>query len=251
MPLAGICLENFKDVSDYSEVWCQLQRCKAFEGKQLPPKSDPEVWERAGLNFDHVHMSGELEVDETNNEAVFSFILHPLKLDSTHRLGRRFGLDRYFRLITPPLNRQTVSRISTGQHDDSLQAIVNWITAQSHEILGRRWAAFWIKDREKGKRGISGKRRDGERNKKDVFLFATDGCDFLRSSRRPPQKGEAVDKHHPLSVQQMLEWLIPFEANCESTYLKLFARIGLGKSLPAVFILEKPPTHLGYCPISN
>ena len=251
MPLADICLESFKDVCDYHEVWRQLQCCKALQGKKLPPKSDPEAWERAGSNFDHVHMTGELEHGETNSETVFNFILHPLKLDCAHRLGRRFSLDRFFRLIIPPLNRQTVSRMSTGQHEDCLRAIVNWITAQSHEILGRRWTAFWMKDRDKSKKGIFGKRKDGERYKKDVLLFATDGCDFLRSSRRPPQKGEAIDKHHPWSAQQMLEWLIPFQANRESTYLKLFARIGLGKPLPAAFILEKPPTYLGYCPTFN
>lgn len=231
VPVADLLPNQLDSTADYPNIWRQLTQNKALQGKDLPPPSRAEAWNRAGSDFDQVLLSGQLVFNERSSSPVFKFVLEPLRVEYSHRLGRRFGFDRYLRILLPLPNEKVLTGSLGCDYATAQEQIINWITASTHTIAGREWEAFFINDHSARKRGPSKKGASNSRPSKEVLLFAVDGSDFLRRTRGVPSKGEPPNAHKPMSAVDMLKWLIPFESNRQQPYLKLFSRIGLGETI--------------------
>ncbi|KAH9209269.1 RNA dependent RNA polymerase-domain-containing protein [Leptodontidium sp. 2 PMI_412] len=155
--------------------------------------------------------------------------LDKLKLDFSHRLGRRFGHDRFFELCVPALTGKghLPDVLKSGK---ALEIIQDWLIDTAHPLIGRFWQPFFVKPKEKRKRN-----RDIIKDIEEVepafriYLFATSGPGF--------QDDEDLIKHpdpprgHPLmSIAQLLNRIRPTRKNEHQSYLKLFQRTSLAVS---------------------
>lgn len=173
-----------------------------------------------------VILTASLDYSPSQAGPLFLLRLHPLKLDKSSRLNRRFGSDRFFEILIPsPHNRKAPKILKDSVAVDT---VIHWLTRERHSFLGRRWAAFFTSDGDyrkpvKDVRTTSG---DVEPVRKErIHLFAESG--------RHVSPGVS-------SVEQMLDWLLQFKRNEDQPFLKLFSRIqlGLSKTIPAI-VLEK------------
>ncbi|KAI9887396.1 MAG: hypothetical protein M1823_000821 [Watsoniomyces obsoletus] len=238
--------------SSYAEFWESLRTCPALSDKTLPEKSDAKAWDEAGKDFTQVYMRGELVLQEKRGITGFRLILHPLTFGDSYRLGRQFGFHRFFRLIIPTLAQEVVDKICKGgNYDDCCERIVDWLATIEHQLLDRKWSAFWMQDhaREKKTRFIIREAKDPLR--KDVVLFATESCHSEEEMELLKVLGPS-EKCPAMTVETMIRWLIYFEPrdrhqakrrkseqehppknrppNVEQMYLKLWTRIKLGLS---------------------
>ena len=214
---------------DYETFWSQIRRNRSLHGKSLPDKSDAAAWDQAEKSFCKVSMTGVLEFTGLRDGPVFRLKLMPLKIEDSYRLGRRFGFDRFLKLVVPELRWKELKHLSTPDLEAGLDAIIDWLTGAEHQIVGRKWSAFWQKDHPKPSKSDLEKGRDSNLPRRDVFLFATGGGDFVSGDKLVSNKDEPITARTPMSVEAMLDWFIPFKENLEQPYLKIFSRISLGK----------------------
>lgn len=92
-------------LDDYNILWRFLKGVKALERKPFPERCSEIIWDLASESsnfaqgFRGIVFSGSLRFDNeasTNSNPTFRFRLEPMKLDLSHRLGRRYGHDRFF-----------------------------------------------------------------------------------------------------------------------------------------------------------
>ncbi len=222
---------------DYRTFWAQLQ-CRAEKaGKKMPERSSLEAWESAASGFDRVQMSGELHVADERVNNMFKLTLNPLRLERSNRLLRKFGHDRFFKLVVPWPGNKWAGKLPAHDEKSARDGIISWLTDYAHPLAGRTWKAFFLRDHRNVKKRKPLKDNENflkepdagkEFTKKwDVNLFAVDGCDFHKSG--PLRRSESlINRPIPIMVEDMLNWMIPFNDNSDQTYLKLFSRIGLG-----------------------
>ncbi|OBT64708.1 hypothetical protein VE03_05870 [Pseudogymnoascus sp. 23342-1-I1] len=236
----GLTVRDFRTLLKYNDLWQFLKDLPQLQGKAFPEKCAPKAWAsslgnwKAG-NFEGVVMSASLKFTSSKTGPLFKVQLKPLTTDRTHRLGRRFGNDRFLEVTLPNL---TKSR-PIGSTDDDLEMrrkeIMHWITSYCHRFMGIEWRTFGLKDaRSKKINNIELKKASDDADNQathQVFFFAVDGLGFQTGPTLP-----AVDDnpahHTKFTVEGLLRWLIPFhlESNQKQPYLKLFSRISLGLS---------------------
>jgi hypothetical protein len=217
---------------EYDKIWSWLEKTDQLQNKNLPERSNAKAWELAGGQFENVVLTGELlfsnsrrnPLSASNNDPIFSFQLNPLRVESSCRLFRRFGNDRFI-VIDLPVMSSLPARWGVDKNVFR-EGLLNWLVKGSHEFLGREWKAFYLKHNRR-KRNI--KRDLSATNTWSVYFFAVDGCDF-REEMKPPIKGEAVGEHSRMELGEMLEWFMPFIPNRKKTCCKAFARLQLGMS---------------------
>lgn len=203
---------------DYDEFWSALRSnfTKPLE------KTNPRVWKGAVNDFKSpddddsvVTLSAELTRSEEKRSR-FALTVNTMKYERSHRFGRRFGSDRFLELIVPQ-----VGRMSKDEHE----AVTRWLATCKHYLFGRTWRAFYFENR----KAVGGKLTA------KVTLFAVDGDDFIKPLSQPghldvaPQ-GQLSSSHTPMTLEAMINWLIPFNKNDKQKDLKLFQRIHLGLS---------------------
>ncbi|KAL2062015.1 hypothetical protein VTL71DRAFT_6281 [Oculimacula yallundae] len=228
VPMSELVVPAFKN---YDELWTFLKGCKELKGLTFPEKSSQEVWDCAETleqNFHAVVFSGSLHFSSTG-PGFFRLKLDPLKLDFSHRLGRRFGHDRFFELCIPGLTGRghLPDELKSG---DYLETVREWLIDTPHSLLGRFWQPFFVKPKEKRKQN-----RDIIKDVEEVdpafriYLFATSGPGF--------EKDESLIKNpdplrgHPLmGIAQLLNRIRPTRKNQYQSYLKLFQRTSLAVS---------------------
>ena len=97
-------------LDDYNILWRFLKGVKALERKPFPERCSETIWDLASESsnfaqgFRGIVFSGSLRFDNeasTNSKPTFRFRLEPMKLDLSHRLGRRYGHDRFFESRVP------------------------------------------------------------------------------------------------------------------------------------------------------
>ncbi|KAI9791581.1 MAG: hypothetical protein M1816_003667 [Peltula sp. TS41687] len=207
--------------SDYTTFWNQIQQHESLRGKQLPAKSSARAWNAALNDFHEILLSGTLEPITQSEGPMLKLKLSPLQPQQPHRLGRKFGFDRYLKLTVPVLNKDDSEGIS--------RVIFSWLAREEHHMFGRKWSSFYLRNRRKDKKKAFIKEDRNKAPRKEVFLFATDGCDFA-GAKKSPFKSQPLRALKPMTAETMLEWLIPFHAkpNQEGRCLKIFSRISLG-----------------------
>jgi hypothetical protein len=236
-------IPEYHKLLDYDYLWNFLRTLPQLQGKPIPEKSSQRAWSashdsqakwNAG-NFEGVIMGASLKFNNSKTGPLFVVRMQPLTTNLTHRLGRRFGNDRFLEMAIPDL---TKLKFLAGKAEDvelKQREIMQWISVDVHRFLGIDWCAFCVKDvRSKKFNNIELKNSEdaGNAPNNQVFFFAVDGIGF-QSAKILPSRGEDPLHHTKLPVKAMLHWLIPFhlEKNQRQPYLKLFSRITLGKTL--------------------
>lgn len=240
VPTDDLKIDDYRTLLDYNALWTYLENLPQLQGKSFPEKSSLKAWRSSVSNwtvgqFEGVVMSASLKFNPSKSGPLFKLRFNPLLTDLTHRLGRRFGNDRFLELTLPNLTKFQ----PRGSTDEELETrrgeIIHWLTNYGHEFLGIEWRSFFVKDvKSKKINKIELKNSDDVDNNAthQVFFFAVNGIGF-KSGKTPPMKGEDPSSHTRFSVDGMLHWLIPFrlEKNKKQPYLKLFSRIALGNKL--------------------
>jgi hypothetical protein len=222
IPMSSLPVSVKQTTDDYGQLWSSLLKCMP-DGKVGPERSSKIAWDKAKTNPADIVFSGDLAFSDTSNKEgpVFELKLKPLKPAKSNRLGRRFGGDRLFVLGIPELTNKSIPKNLKCDEMNFQKSFIAWLLDTEHHFLGRKWCAFWLK-------AVTGKVKS-KTFKHQVYLFAIDGSDF---SHRPGLRSSTttVRQHHaPVSIQELLEWYIPFGKNCEKPCLKLFARLTQGK----------------------
>jgi hypothetical protein len=208
------------NLDDYSKLWEFLEQLPVLEDK-LPEKCAPDIWNSATDNFikgfHGIYFSGSLHFDENS---MFSLKLDPMRWDRTHRLGRRFGMDRFLELDIPHLTGSYVPK-SNQLRDVDREIIENWLidpktrAAAGHSLLGRLWKPFFQKpkERKEKKQGSTKLYNDEPDAANRLYFFAID----------------EFKTQPPIGIQKLLDSFRPTGLNGHQSFLKLFARTALGK----------------------
>ncbi|MCJ1439207.1 hypothetical protein MMC27_008598 [Xylographa pallens] len=233
-PFSSLPTSLKQDTNDYEQLWSTLVRSMP-EGIVRPERSSHVAWDRAKVKPEEVIFSGDLSfIDNADKDKPFlQFKLKPLKLESSNksnRLWRKFGGDRLLRLVIPELTSKHLPKCLEQNDIDFRKLFIAWLLAD-HRFLGRTWRAFWLK---------RPKKKNPNQVTHQVYLFAVDGSGFSGRSGLRPSASALGQRHKPVTIQELLEWFIPFEMNCEQPCLKLFARLAQAVSDTTATVFFKP-----------
>lgn len=215
---------SFATFDSYDSLWSCLSSVAKTNGAQVPERSSLTAWDRAGLKFEGVALSGKLKFLDQQKGPCFEFHLNPLKLEPSYRLSRKFGSDRFCVLGMPALGPEGLPSYLRRYHDSARDAIVDWLVGTGHKFLGRMWRAFFTKPDGSKKKGVRNSMKDSRYR---IYLFAEDGVGF-RDEARPGEADPRLVDGCRKTVRDMIEWFMPFKANLHQPSLKFFARLALG-----------------------
>ncbi|OAA56359.1 RNA-dependent RNA polymerase [Niveomyces insectorum RCEF 264] len=281
--IALYCGVNLQEVQmTYSPSWedqNELRKAFAqhasFADKRLPARANQIAWETAFSQHTSHHGGGgggggvgvkrvvvftaELVYNRRASGPLYFAKLQPLALDLPHRLSRQFGADRFVELLFPSHHSDygLVPRVLRND-DVAVDEVNRWLTSERHAFVGRRWAAFFLKDvgykKSSPSKSFDFDVRRPSLLQKRVYLFAEDGFGIstataaaASATRRavPAHHNDRVPQpmHTPLPVHAMLDWLLQynkFPENRNQPYLKLFSRVALGLSRTKPTVVFEP-----------
>lgn len=232
-------LPDFSSLQNYETLWQWLKGIPALSGKSFPPKSDVSAWElsicTAKSLFKRALMVATLRLSDSAEGSLFNFQLHPLHVELSHRLGRRFGNDRFIEISIPVLEDprklpKKVAELMRLAGKAGRDRVIEWLHHGVHEFLGRTWGLFYIKDGSRKKKGAVDDEDADLLTMKKMYFFAISGIDFKKGEKVAP-KNESVDNHSEMTVEAMLNWLLSLslQKNRKQSFLKFYSRISLGK----------------------
>ena len=235
-------LTSFKSTFEsYDSLWSSLSSIAKEHGARIPERSSLAAWDRAGLQFEGVSLTGQLRLLNPQKGPYFEFLLHPLKLDPAYRLSRQFGSDRFCVLTWPGLGPESLPQYPGQDRASAREAIINWLVDTDHRFLGRTWRVFYAKPNDARKKGTKTNVRD---NPYRIYLFAEDGVGFRDTERRGEADMRLLDRPR-ITIGEMIEWFMPFKANMDQPSLKFFARLALG--LTQTFLRPTAADHVLRC----
>lgn len=243
VPLDRMLVGSSMSFKSYGEFWKWIEGHNQRCGKPLPEKSTCKAWEAATGSFrtdkhsEVVILTGDLDWCSESEPGILRLRLNPLKTERTCRFRRRFGSDRFLSL-TMPAPARPPRHLRFNSHPTLLrESLALWLTQHVHRCLGRTWRPFYVEE-VKTKREV--KKTDP---KFRVEFFAIDGVDFVHSLGTVPSiapQGQENDSHTPMSLEALMDWHMPPEANMNQSNCKLFQRISLGLSKTYATIVVKP-----------
>lgn len=242
---AGHCNVDLRhwDIA-YKDAWLdqtkfrgQLANHPLFRGKGLPYACDSTAWKAAIDSFQSqdkaVTLSAELTFSSQETGPLFDFKLNPPKLELGHRLGRRFGADRFLEILVPSPSTRDIPAI-VKYDDRALQKIVAWITEKPHYILGRNWSSFFVRSAKKVVKDSQAPQKSRNVFLERVYFVAVDGVGFCSSAYPgfvPPQE-EATNLATRTKMRRydLLNWALAVECNADQPVTKLFSRLALSNN---------------------
>ena len=224
LDLSNFLISFNSTFESYDSLWSSLTSIAKAHGAHIPERSSLAAWDRAGLKFEGVALTGKLKFLDQQKGPCLEFHLNPLKLEPSYRLSRRFGGDRFCVLGIPGLGPESLPSYLKKYHVSARDAITNWLVSTHHKVLGRTWRAFYTKPDASKKKGIRNSMTDSRYR---IYFFAEDGVGF-RDGGRPGEVDPRFPDRPRTTVEQMLEWFMPFKANLDQPSLKFFARLALG-----------------------
>ena len=221
---------------NYVSLWSSLSKIIQAHNQNPPERSPLTAWSKAVNQFHGVSLSAKLTFSDSSqlSTTVFDVQYFPMKMETSYRLSRHFGGDRFLVLAIPGFIPKDLPACFKAHAAGFRDAFVKWIVTEEHRIFGRRWRAFYVRP-ESSKKIRKGVRGIGE-SKFRVYLFAVDGHGFEKSQMPTKYRvpGEFDERISPIlhrmqiSVQQMIEWFIPLKQNQDKQSLKSFQRLKLG-----------------------
>ncbi|KAF7559150.1 hypothetical protein G7046_g5006 [Stylonectria norvegica] len=225
---------------------------RLFVGKGLPPSCDTTTW-KGGLGFFCVNekavtLSAELSFSPEEDGPLFKLKLESPKLELGHRLGRRFGADRFLEVTIPsPTGRDVPSIV---KYDDQGPAkLIKWLTDRPHYFLGRTWVPFYVRRATKKVKDPHPPHKTRTIPLERVYFFALDGNSFRPGSPRSPIP-PLDDTSRPLVRIKMrrcdlLNWALNIEHNAKQPVPKLFTRLALSlsRTIPTITLENHQIRH--------
>ncbi|KAL9101734.1 MAG: hypothetical protein Q9163_003032 [Psora crenata] len=226
-----------KQMDNYDDLWLDMAKVTKSLGLAMPERSSTIAWERAATDFNGVSLSGKLRYRDAQSGPLFDLLLHPMQIEPSYRLARKFGGDRFCVLGIPGLGPADLPGYMKSHAAVAREIIISWLVCTEHAFLGRRWRAFYTKPESKK---IDAKLRNhlGDTRYR-VYLFAEDGAGFQQGV----QGGEIAPRvpvRPKQCVKQLLEWFMSPEVNQTQPCLKFFARLALGLSSTVPTIEFRP-----------
>ncbi len=194
----------------------------------MPEKSSLAAWKQSAQDFKGVALTGSLTFVEQPGDQVFDFRLHPLKLEPTYRLARRFGNDRFFILSFPGIDQKDLPA-HLACDPDARNAILDWLVNSEHCFLGRKWRAFYVKPESNRKAGCKPSYR--------IYFFAESGFDF-QPEQTFGEQDPRVFNHLPMTRRDVIDWFMPSIQNRNQRVLKFFTRLTLGSYFLTTHLLS-------------
>ncbi|RYP93189.1 hypothetical protein DL770_000664 [Monosporascus sp. CRB-9-2] len=257
MRAALYCSINTTDINvqyeeewlDQEKLWAGLKAHPAFEGRRLPDKCDARAWNSSVHNnfrwgSSAVVLTASMSLSQSRTGPAMILELHPLKLEQSCRLHRRFGSNRFLDVRIPALNSWNFPDVP----EEGLEDIAaRWLTRYPHGFLGRSWAAFWVRSEDRRSKpkssqvGPDPKPLDYER----VTFFAENDGGFLPTGTSFLRESTPRESRVKRTRNGLLGWLLQYDQNGEEPYLKFFSRIALGlsKTMPVVVFQEHQIRH--------
>lgn len=216
----------------------EIKGHRAFKGKALPQACLEDVWQEAMGTFSSaqksITLAAAISFCKQNGSPLLSLRLEPLRLELSHRFGRRFGSDRFLELKIPSF--------VSGDERSNVTEIVDWLSKDNHFFLGRLWKPFFLKhdvrrQKMRSERSpismspsdLSTKNAYFER----VYLFAIDGDCFRPLNGLYPPVEEAIDpkERTKFGLHNLLEWAVGIgePSNAQQLHSKLFSRLSLSE----------------------
>ncbi|KAE9370844.1 hypothetical protein N431DRAFT_343437 [Stipitochalara longipes BDJ] len=228
-------------LDDYHILWRFLKGVPALEGKPFPERCSEKLWDLASGNFSDgfrgVVFSGALRFNsDHSSNSLLQFRLATMKLDLSHRLGRRFGHDRFLEIDMPDFTGRNLPKPFKAVGARGPEIIHNWLVSSRHPLVGRYWQPFFLKsiERKEKKREVKSD-EDEFAAAHRFYCFAVDGVGFDRPD------------FHIGTTEQLLDAIRPIEENKHQPFLKLFTRTSLALSRnSATIVLE--PDQIYYLP---
>ena len=225
----------------YQDFWKWIAGHNQRNGKPLPDKSSRSAWEAAASDFksdkhsEVVVLTGDLDWCAESEPGILKLKLKPLRTEKSCRFYRRFGSDRFMTLSMPP-TAQPPGYLRHTSHPAVLrESIAEWLTQNVHRCMGRTWRPFYVEESKVKRKS----KTTGTRFR--VELFAVDGIDFDHSPAPSiSPSGQSSDGHTPMSLESLIDWHMPREANLSQSDCKLFQRFSLGLSKTFSTIALKP-----------
>lgn len=232
LPLTAFseCLKQNQENLD--DLWSSLISVARSTGLQAPERSSAVAWAKAGGSFEGVSLSGRLRFADRADGPLFDLTLNPLRTESSYRLARKYGHDRFCVIGIPSIGLEGLpSRLKPDNTTSAAvrEMIINWLVKSRHYFLGRTWRAFFVKP-DSGKKTQKSVKNSPSDVRFRVFLFAEDGIGFRNQS----VKGEIDPRTHNhvfVSVKEAIEWFMSSRNNPNQSCLKFFSRIALGSLL--------------------
>lgn len=226
----------------HQDFWKWIEGHNQRDGKPLPEKSSRAAWDEAIGDFktsrhsEEVALTGDLDWCSESEPGIFKLKLNPLRTERSCRFHRRFGSDRFMTLAIPaPARPPNYLRI-TSNPAIMRESIAVWLTQNVHRCMGRAWRAFYVEE-------VKTKRKSKASEPKfKVEFFAVDGIDFDHGPLVPPipSCSYSSDRHTPMTLESLIEWHMPRDANIDQSDCKLFQRISLGLSKTFATITLEP-----------
>lgn len=207
------------------DFWASLWRHPAFQGKTAHEASSDAAW-AAGLRAARHDQSPGLPSDKqivytasldfSRKSTPLQLTLQPLKLESSHRLGRHYGADRFIELLIPSPDSSNLPAFLKNSASFS-RSLIRWLI-EEHAFCGRSWKAFYTKS------GGSRKPVKGLQFGPDPKPVYKDRIYFFA------ERAEADPNMTRVRLSSMLNWALSLrqEDNGSQPVLKLFQRIALG-----------------------
>ena len=208
----------------YDSLWSSLSSKTRAHGAQIPERSSLVAWDRAISNFEGVALNAKLKFLDQSRGQVFQVQLQPLKLESSYRLSRQFGGDRFCVLGLPGLGPEDLPSHLKQYHTTAREMISKWLVDTDHKFLGRTWRAFYTKAEGSKRKGT---RKDVKTSRYRIYLFAENGVGFRDGIKHGESDPRLLDRPR-MTVREVMEWFLPFQSNQNQPLLKFFARLALG-----------------------
>lgn len=239
LPLAEFPEFLKQGIDNYESLWQSLESIAKVKAPDatMPERSSLAAWNRAVGAYSYVGLSGGLKFSEAAGEPLMKFHLKPLKLESSYRLSRNFGGDRFCVISMPTIEPNDFPKHMRNAYGVVRPALVKWLADTDHHFLGRKWRAFFIKP-DTTKRSLRQVHKKLTQPGFRVFFFAEDGNGFCKSKalgEPDPRKAN----HQTMAISGLIDWFMPVKFNRDQLCLKLFARLALAVSNTEPTILFK------------
>ncbi|KAL2074164.1 hypothetical protein VTL71DRAFT_7942 [Oculimacula yallundae] len=244
VPLSELDAPVTHGLEDYDVLWKFLRSLPCLQGRSLPERSSKEAWTCAMENYEKgflaIVLGGSLTFRADEEDTFFRLKLEPLKLEFSHRLGRRFGHDRFFEILMPQLSGRHIPASLEALGPRGPPIIIKWLVETSHSLVGWIWKPFMVKDKEKRNRKQLVITKDVEAVDTSfrIFFFAVDGTRFVDKDRLITRPNPRLGRPK-MSIPVLLECVRPLNAKNEGQpYLKLFNRttLALSRNNPAIVL---------------
>ncbi|KAF4466706.1 qde-1 RNA-dependent RNA polymerase [Fusarium albosuccineum] len=223
----------------------QVLSHRLFVGQGLPPSCDRIAWDAALGSFSvqdkNVALLAEFIYNTEDSGPLYRLKLHAPRLELGHRLGRRFGADRFMEIIMPsPTSRDAPDIIK--QDEQGPGKVIRWLAENAHYFIGRSWAPFFTREAKKTVKDSQPPHKTITIMQERVYFFATDGINFRLPEDQFPPLEEAKRPANRTKMRRcdLLNWAIGVERNAKQPVPKLFSRLALNLSKTCPTIVLEP-----------